>query len=54
VLTQCGLLQGLSLAVAVSRRPLARVRPQFSPFEIYGGQRDTVTGFSPSTSVFPC
>jgi hypothetical protein len=45
------------MAQAVSRRPLtaeARVQTQFSPGEVSGGQRGTATGFSPSTSVFPC
>jgi len=34
--------------------PDARVRSHFSPCEICGGQSDTVTGFSPSTSDFAC
>jgi len=42
------------MAQAVSRRLLtavARVRSQASPCEIGGGQSDTLTGFSPSSSV---
>jgi hypothetical protein len=45
------------VAQAVSRRPLtaeARVRFQASQCEMCGGQSVTATGFSPSTSVFPC
>jgi hypothetical protein len=46
-----------AIAQAVSRRLLVAedcVRPQGGPCWICGGQSDTRTGSSPSSSVFPC
>ena len=48
---------GRAMAQAVSHRPLtaeARVRSRVGPGWICGGQSGTRTGFSPTTSVFPC
>jgi hypothetical protein len=41
------------MAQAVSRRPLT-AEARVSPRGICGGQSGIGTGFSPSTSVFPC
>jgi hypothetical protein len=46
-----------AMAQVVSCRPLtteAQVRARVSPCVICGGQTGTGTGFSPSSSVFPC
>jgi len=51
------LSNGRALAQVVSRRPLiaaARVCSHVNSCETYGAHSDTVTGFSPSNSVFPC
>jgi hypothetical protein len=50
-------IAGRAMAQAVSCRPPtaeARVRSRVSPCGICGGRSSIGTGFSPSTSVFPC
>jgi hypothetical protein len=55
-LSVCG-TTGRAMAQIVSHRPLtaeSRVRVRVNPCGICGGQSGTGTGFSPSSSVFPC
>jgi hypothetical protein len=51
------LVLGCAMAQVVSHRPLtaeARVRARVNPYGICGLQSGAGTGFSPSSSVFPC
>jgi hypothetical protein len=51
------LVRGRAMAQAVSRRHLtakARVRARVNPCGVCGGQSETGTGFSPSSTVLPC
>jgi hypothetical protein len=44
---------GRAMPQVISRRPLT-AEARVNPCGICGGQSDTGTGFSPSSSVFPC
>ena len=48
---------GHAMAHVVSSQPFttkAQIQSQAGPFWIYSRESDTMIGFSPSTSVFPC